>query len=75
MSLDRKKKIKEWAAKNIKKWPGPFDTFQIDPDPSDIGARWAYDPLISTLPFLRCNLGGCWAVTSDDWFYARIKYR
>jgi hypothetical protein len=68
MSL-RKKQLLAWFSKTGVMWPTPFDTDPDGADPSVVGAEWVNEPTLSSLPVLRCRLGGTTGVTSDDWFY------
>ena len=69
----RRQELKEWAVRNLDKWPTWFETYFIDTD--EINAY--FDVPFGDkrqLPVLHCRLGGG-CVDSFDWFYARKKSR
>ena len=69
----RRQELKEWAVRNLDKWPTWFETYFIDTD--EINAY--FDVPFGDkrqLPVLHCRLGGG-CVDSLDWFYARKKSR
>lgn len=67
----RRQELKEWAVRNLDKWPTWFETYFIDTD--EINAY--FDVPFGDkrqLPVLHCRLGGG-CVDSLDWLYARKK--
>ena len=67
----RRQELKEWAVRNLDKWPTWFETYFIDTD--EINAY--FDVPFGDkrqLPVLHCRLGGG-CVDIFDWFYARKK--
>lgn len=64
----RHKEIAAWAVANFEKWP--THECMTDADPDEIGCELAHYPEHSTLPVLRCRLGGA-VITSTDYFYAK----
>lgn len=67
----RRHELKEWAVRNLDKWPTWFETYFIDTD--EIHAYFAVPSGDKRqLPVLHCRLG-CGCVDSSDWFYARKK--
>ena len=64
----RRKEIVAWTVTNFKRWPTPYET--PGADPSEIGCELVFVPGRSSLPIMRCLLGGAY-VDSTDWFYAK----
>jgi len=68
----RRKEMTAWAVVNLKKWP--THECLAEADPSEIGCEFAHYPALSSLPVLKCRLGGG-VVDSTDYFYAKRGHK
>jgi hypothetical protein len=67
--MKRRIQLLDWVCSNFARWPAPFDTAPEGPDAGEVAAEWQMMQEVSSLPVLRCRLGGCGPITSTDYFY------